>query len=389
MRAPSSRSTVRVPATSLARWAHSPPAPPTDYSALGEPKHARPPHAHDPAINERFAIWQGDISTLEVDAVTNTTDETLTEVNAVSERILAVAGPGLKEEILTRSKECRTGEVCVTLGHELPCRHIIHTVSPKYVAKYHSAAENALHNCYKNVLYKAQEIGVRTLALCFISTPRRNFPPDVATHVALRTIRRHLEQNKLPQLVVLCSTCGPEIALLAALAPLYFPRGEREAHAARWHLAPEIQAPERRIRIIHNPHTHGHNTDSVRCKLRLSRRRLESRVWKTSLEGVQWENFACIENDGFQLDPEDSGDCCHDEEATEAAVAFARACGAAPDTQRLLARPHRAPSLDTARHRDDHDDSGANTSTPRHQRAACVFAERRTGGAVRKIFIVS
>ncbi|OWR55576.1 ganglioside induced differentiation associated protein, partial [Danaus plexippus plexippus] len=45
---------------------------------------------------------QGDISTLEVDAITNTTDETLTECNSVSERIMQVAGPDLKEEIITR-----------------------------------------------------------------------------------------------------------------------------------------------------------------------------------------------------------------------------------------------------------------------------------------------
>lgn len=45
---------------------------------------------------------QGDISSLEADAITNTTDETLTECNAVNERILQVAGPELKEEIITR-----------------------------------------------------------------------------------------------------------------------------------------------------------------------------------------------------------------------------------------------------------------------------------------------
>lgn len=40
---------------------------------------------------------------MEVDAVTNTTDETLTECNAISERIMLAAGPELKEEIITRA----------------------------------------------------------------------------------------------------------------------------------------------------------------------------------------------------------------------------------------------------------------------------------------------
>lgn len=80
------------------------------------------------------------------------------------------------------------------------------------------------------------------------------------------TIRRYLEQNKTPQLVILTSECGPDVALMTALAPLYFPRNAREADAARWRLPDaggptgEPTHPERRIRIIHNPHSH--NSDS-------------------------------------------------------------------------------------------------------------------------------
>ncbi|CAG4914583.1 unnamed protein product [Colias eurytheme] len=245
-----------VPLSAVTRWAQVSHAPLTDYKGKAPPLHAYPVFPYDDVINNRFAIWQGDISTLEVDAVTNTSDETLTECNAVSERIMAAAGPDLKEEIITRAHECRTGEVLVTPGFMLRCRHVIHTVSPKYVAKYHTAAESSLHNCYKNVLHAAGDLRARSLALCVINTPRRNFPPDVAAHVALRTIRRYLEANPLPTLVVLAGACGAELAPFAALAPLYFPRAAGEADAARWALRPHADPPERRIRIIHNPHSH-------------------------------------------------------------------------------------------------------------------------------------
>ena len=46
-----------------------------------------------------FLYRDGDITTLEVDAITNTTDETLTESNIISERILNVAGNQLKEDL--------------------------------------------------------------------------------------------------------------------------------------------------------------------------------------------------------------------------------------------------------------------------------------------------
>ncbi|KAH9639471.1 hypothetical protein HF086_006321 [Spodoptera exigua] len=137
-----------VSCAGVPRWSHSAPAHQADYD--NTPAHTHPVFLHDDHINSRFAIWQGDISSLEVDAITNTTDETLTECNAINERILQVAGPELKEEIITRGYECRTGEVVVTPGFGLRCRHIIHTVSPKYVPKYHTAAETSLHNCYRH-----------------------------------------------------------------------------------------------------------------------------------------------------------------------------------------------------------------------------------------------
>lgn len=43
---------------------------------------------------------EGDISLVQADAITNTTDETLTEKNIISDRIFNRAGPGLKEELL-------------------------------------------------------------------------------------------------------------------------------------------------------------------------------------------------------------------------------------------------------------------------------------------------
>ncbi|KAF9798691.1 hypothetical protein SFRURICE_007021, partial [Spodoptera frugiperda] len=265
-----------VSCAGVPRWSHSAPAHQADYD--NTPAHTHPVFLHDDHINSR----QGDISSLEVDAITNTTDETLTECNAINERILQVAGPELKEEIITRGYECRTGEVVVTPGFGLRCRHIIHTVSPKYVAKYHTAAETSLHNCYRNVLCKATEIGARSLALCLISGTRTQFPPDLAAHA-----------HRSPALVVLWSWCGPDVALWSALAPLYFPRSPREADAARWRLPHDAHNHDRRIRIIHNPHSH--NSDTA----------------------------------------EDDTSTYDEEAAVEAAAAFARAC--APDTQRLLA----------------------------------------------------
>ena len=73
----------------------------------------------------------------------------------------------------------------VTKGFSLPASYIIHTVSPIYSEKYRTASENTLHACYRNVLYKAKELGLKTIGLCTISSVQKNFPSDLGAHIAL------------------------------------------------------------------------------------------------------------------------------------------------------------------------------------------------------------
>ena len=80
---------------------------------------------------------------------------------------------------------CKAGDVRVTKGFLLPARYIIHTVSPIYSEKYRTTFENTLHNCYRNVLYKAKELGLNTIGLCAISSVQKNFPSDLSAHIAL------------------------------------------------------------------------------------------------------------------------------------------------------------------------------------------------------------
>lgn len=45
--------------------------------------------------------------------------------------------------------ECKTGEVRLTHGYNLPAKYIIHTVGPIYSDRYKTAAENTLYSCYR------------------------------------------------------------------------------------------------------------------------------------------------------------------------------------------------------------------------------------------------
>ncbi|XP_058829582.1 protein GDAP2 homolog isoform X3 [Topomyia yanbarensis] len=234
---------------------------PADYSQfqfVDGPRYESSPFACDDQINQRFVIWEGDISLLAVDAITNTTDETLTEKNRISKKIFGRAGAALTSAVVHDVGRCKTGEVCVTPGFFLPAKHIIHTVGPIYSEKYRTASESTLHSCYRNVLYKAKELGLRTVALCDISSVQRNFPPDTAAHIALRTIRRFLEQYRA-EIVIVCLDPN-ERGIYEVLAPLYFPRDLLEERSALWQLPKDVggtygepQLADRQIRIIRNP----------------------------------------------------------------------------------------------------------------------------------------
>uniref|UniRef100_A0A1B0B5X7 Macro domain-containing protein n=1 Tax=Glossina palpalis gambiensis TaxID=67801 RepID=A0A1B0B5X7_9MUSC len=220
--------------------------PNTDYTAtIGGPRHNCSPFPISTHVNNRFILWDGDITLLEADTITNTTNETLSESNTLSESILNVA-------------ECRTGEVRVTKGYNLPAKYILHTVGPTFKEKFKTAAENTLHCCYRNVLCKAKELNLKTIAVCNVSTNQKSFPADLAAHIALRTIRRFLDKYTT-QIVIFCLN-SHEHGIYEVLAPLYFPRNRLEERSALWQLPKDIGGeygeplhPDRQIRIIRNP----------------------------------------------------------------------------------------------------------------------------------------
>ncbi|XP_058054809.1 protein GDAP2 homolog isoform X1 [Anopheles bellator] len=247
---------------SLTRWSeHHKDSQPTDYSQFSAnpdvAKHPTSPFPCDGQINNRFVIWEGDISQLKVDAITNSTDKTLTEKNQTSKKSFGRAGTA--STFIHDVNQCKTGEVFVTPGFFLPSKYVIHTVSPIYSEKHKTASEAILHTCYRNVLYKARELGFGTVALCDISSVQRNFPPATSAHIALRTIRRFLEQYRA-EIVIFCLESN-ERSIYEIVAPLYFPRDRLEEESALLQLPKDIgdlygerqQLTDRQIRIIHNP----------------------------------------------------------------------------------------------------------------------------------------
>lgn len=214
-----------------------------------------------PEINRRIILHLGNVALLNCTAIVNTSNESLHDKNPVSDSIHHLAGPELHDELL-KLKGCRTGEAKLTKGFNLAARFIIHTVGPKYKAKYRTAAESSLYSCYRNIMQLAAEQSMASVGLCVVSTAKRGYPLEDAAHIALRTVRRFLENHGNSIESVVFAVSETEEAVYKKLLPLYFPRSEDEERICLPLIPPDIGnsegepvVPERQIRITEKPGT--------------------------------------------------------------------------------------------------------------------------------------
>src|SRR6478609_3620545 len=85
-------------------------------------------------------LMQGDITTLDVDAIVNAANSELRGGGGVDGAIHRAAGPDLMAECRLHPG-CPTGQALRTLGYRLPARFVIHAVGPVWRGGSHGEAE--------------------------------------------------------------------------------------------------------------------------------------------------------------------------------------------------------------------------------------------------------
>ena len=160
------------------------------------------------AIDGRLYLWQGDITTLKVDAITNPANAAMLGCfqplhNCADNIIGSKAGIRLrlkchdymcrKAETIGRNYQEPTGQAMITPGYNLPCRYILHTVGPIVNGQLTKKHEDLLESCYRSCLDLADENGLKSIAFCCISTGVFMFPNERAAEIAVRTVRTYRE----------------------------------------------------------------------------------------------------------------------------------------------------------------------------------------------------
>lgn len=158
----------------------------------------------DPLLSRIF-IWQGDITTLDADAI----------VNAANNRMLGCFVPGhhcIDNAIHTFAgmqlrAECQRfmydqghfepeGRVKVTQAYNLPSKYVFHTVGPCVAYDSVRPGEKLLlKSCYVECMRAATERGLDNIAFCCISTGVFGYPQSEAARLAINTVRDYLTNN--------------------------------------------------------------------------------------------------------------------------------------------------------------------------------------------------
>ncbi len=169
--------------------------------------------------NGRIYLWQGDITTLKIDAIVNAANSAMRGCfvpchGCIDNIIHTLSGVRLRafcDDLMQKQgHDEKTGDAKITPAFNLPSEYILHTVGPIITAPLTTTDRNLLANCYKSCLNLAVENNVNSIAFCCISTGEFHFPKREAARIAVSTVREFLQENTTLEKVVFNVFCDED-----------------------------------------------------------------------------------------------------------------------------------------------------------------------------------
>ncbi len=144
----------------------------------------------------RVVVMQGDITTVEADAIVNAANSTLLGGGGVDGAIHRVGGP----EILEACRKIREtewpeglppGRAVATTAGRLSAKYVIHTVGPIWRGGTHGEDETLL-SAYRESLKLAHKLGCKSIAFPAISTGVYGFPFERSVPLVCSVVKEYV-----------------------------------------------------------------------------------------------------------------------------------------------------------------------------------------------------
>ena len=155
-------------------------------------------NAENFAYVSEICLHKGDITALQCDAIVNAANSAMLGCfhplhNCIDNAIHSAAGVQMRLACndIMKGKQAQNGEVIVTEGYNLPSKYVFHTVGPIVQECVTEQNKADLRACYLTSLRKADEMQLRTIAFCCISTGVFGYPKIAAAQLAVQTVKEY------------------------------------------------------------------------------------------------------------------------------------------------------------------------------------------------------
>ena len=135
----------------------------------------------------KLEVIADDVTTLEVDAISNAANTQLRHGGGVAGAISRAGGPALQRESDEKAP-IGLGEAVETTAGEMPARWVIHAATMELGGP--TSAE-VIERATRSTLAKAEELGCRSLALVAFGTGVGGFPLEEAARIMVGVARTH------------------------------------------------------------------------------------------------------------------------------------------------------------------------------------------------------